>query len=47
MIREERFKHEDFYVVWPTSPMSMPPSFSGLRISLSKPPKLQMLTLDF
>ena len=44
---EERFKHKNFYVVWPTSPTSTPPSFPGLRISLSKPPGLQMLTLDF
>ena len=47
MIREERFKHDDFYVVRPTSPTSTPPSFPGLRIPLSKPPRLQMLTLDF
>ena len=46
-IREERFKHEDFYVVQPTSPESTPLSFPGLRISLSKPPRLQMLTVDF
>ena len=37
----------DFYVVRPTSPTSTPPSFPGLRIPLSKPPRLQMLTLDF
>ncbi|KAH9782477.1 BED-type domain-containing protein [Citrus sinensis] len=46
-IREEGFKHRDFYVVRPTSPTSTPPSFPGLRIPLSKPPRLQMLTLDF
>ena len=46
-IREERFKHRDFYVVRPTSPTSTPPSFPSLRIPLSKPPRLQMLTLDF
>ena len=27
--------------------VSTPPSFLGLRIPMSKPPKLQMLTLDF
>ncbi|KAK9214113.1 hypothetical protein WN944_006101 [Citrus x changshan-huyou] len=36
----------NFYVVRPTSPTSTPPSFPGLRISLSTPPRLQMLTLD-
>ena len=47
MIREERCKHRDFYVVRPTSPTSTPPSFPGFRIPLSKPPRLEMLTLDF
>ena len=34
-------------MVWPTSPMSTPPNFPGLRIPLSNPSRLQMLTLDF
>ena len=46
-IREARFKHWDFYVVRPTLPTSTPPSFPSLRIPLSKPSRLQMLTLDF
>ncbi|KAK9200192.1 hypothetical protein WN944_015388 [Citrus x changshan-huyou] len=47
LIRKEGFKHRDCYVVRPTLPTSTPPSFPGLRIPLSKPPRLQMLTLDF
>ena len=34
-------------MVQKSPPKSTPPSSPGLRISLSKPPKFQMLTIDF
>ena len=43
--RESKLK--DFYVVRQSPPTSTPPSSPGLRISLSKPPRLQILTIDF
>ncbi|KAK9209265.1 hypothetical protein WN944_001629 [Citrus x changshan-huyou] len=46
-IQGREIQTRDFYVVRPTLPTSTPPSFPGLRIPLSKPPRLQMLTLDF
>ena len=42
-VREEKNEHKDFYVVRLSPPTSTPPSSPGLRISLSKSPKVQVL----